>query len=74
MTDRMVNSSGKRRNNVEAGGGNELSYTDGSLENRQMTASEQEGQSGLAALSILRETEIMIAMKTAGGRGTGEAT
>lgn len=28
----------------------------------------------MAALSILRETEIMIAMKTAAGRGTGEAT
>lgn len=46
---------------------------EGSFENSKMRESEED-RSRLAAFSYFRETEIMIAMKTAAGGGTGEAT
>lgn len=47
---------------------------EGTLENSQMTATEKDRAGWLAALSVLRETEMMIAMKTAAGRGPGKTT
>lgn len=41
----MVNGAGRMRNNGEAGGKNELSWMEGSLENHQMTVSEKDRES-----------------------------
>lgn len=62
----IVKTSGKMRNHIKARERNGL--MEGSLENSEMREFEED-RSRLAAFCSLRETEIMMTMRTAAGRG-----